>query len=184
LKHKPHRTLAQLIGYFLGPAIPGCSPFPRTEPGNGASLADRPEAGPLAPRFEREYCRGCKKSHAAQLGVAMGVSLLVNHLDVPSGQDLVTLEAFTNAGQRLIQFRAIGSDEGHGEKKSAWELPGVRRMCDPLKLRDLHVQSPLAPLARRLRAEVLEDRLLELGVVWLIHRTYPTNELACRRSPG
>ena len=55
-------------------------------------------------------------------------------------------------------------------------------MGDRLKFRDLHVQSPLAPLARRLGAEVLEDRLLEFGVVWLIHGTYLTNELACRRS--
>jgi hypothetical protein len=36
---------------------------------------------------------------------------------VPSGQDLVALEAFTNTGQRLIQFRAIGSDQGHGEEE-------------------------------------------------------------------
>jgi hypothetical protein len=41
-------------------------------------------------------------------------------------------------------------------------------------------QSPLAPLARRLRAEVLEDRLLELGALWLIHGTHPTDELACK----
>jgi hypothetical protein len=63
----------------------------------------------------------------------MGVSLLLNHLDVPSGQDLVAFEAFTNTGQGLIQFCAIGSDEGHGEKESASELTGVRRMGDPLK---------------------------------------------------
>jgi hypothetical protein len=113
----------------------------------------------------------------------MGVRILLNHLDVPSGHDLVALEAFPNTGQRLIQFRAIGSDEGHGEKESASELTGVWRLGDPLKLRDLHVQSPLAPLPRRLGAEVLEDRLLELAVVWLIHGTYP-NELAYRRGPG
>jgi hypothetical protein len=54
------------------------------------------------------------------------------------------------------------------------ELIGVRRMSDPFKLRDLHKQSSLAPPARQLRAEVLEDRLLKVGVVWLIHRTYRT----------
>jgi hypothetical protein len=59
--------------------------------------------------------RECQKSHAAQL--VGGVRLLLNHLDVPSGQDLVALEAFTNTGQRLIQFRAIGSDQGHGEEE-------------------------------------------------------------------
>jgi hypothetical protein len=91
------------------------------------------------------------------------------------------LKPFANPGERLIQFCAIGSDEGHGEKESTLELSGVRRMSDPLELRDLHVQRPLAPLARRLRAQVLEDRLLELSVVWLIHGTHPTNELACRR---
>ena len=56
----------------------------------------------LAQRFERQYCRDCQKSHAPYLVVAMGVSLLLNHLDVPSEQDLVALEAFTNTGQSLI----------------------------------------------------------------------------------
>jgi len=56
-------------------------------------------------------------------------------------------------------------------------------MSDPLKLCDLHVQSPLAPLARRLQAEVLEDRLLKLGVVWVIHRAYPTNDLGAEDLP-
>jgi len=141
--------------------------FPRLQP------ASRPEAGRLAQRFERKYCRECQKGHAPELVVAMGVRLLLNHLDVPSGQDLVALEAFAHTGERLIQFRAIRSDEGHGEKESASELIRVRRMVNPLELRDLHVQSPLAPLARRLRAEVPEDRLLELSVVWLIHGTPP-----------
>jgi hypothetical protein len=51
-------------------------------------------------------------------------------------------------------------------------------MSDPFKPRDLHKQSPLAPPARQFRAEVLEDGLLKLGVVRLIHHTYPTNEPA------
>ena len=56
----------------------------------------------LAQRFERQYCRECQKSHAPYLVVAMGVSLLLNHLDVPSEKDLVALEAFTNTGQSLL----------------------------------------------------------------------------------
>ena len=107
----------------------------REDPWPGITLVDgvqtpSDEAGPrrlvrsraLGPGVEREHCRECQKSHAAQLVVAMGVRLLLDHLDVPSGQDLVPLEAFTNTRQRLIQFRAIGSDEGHGEKESASEL--------------------------------------------------------------
>jgi hypothetical protein len=38
--------------------------------------------------------RECEKRHAPQLLVTMGVRLLLDHLDVPSGQDLVALEAF------------------------------------------------------------------------------------------
>src|SRR6476620_10001266 len=56
-------------------------------------------------------------------------------------------------------------------------------MNDPLELRDLHVQGALAHLTRRLRAKVLEDRLLELGVVWLLHRSYFTHGLGCRWRP-
>ena len=43
------------------------------------------ETLPRLVRFEREYCRECEKRHAPELLVAMGVRLLLDHLDVPSG---------------------------------------------------------------------------------------------------